>query len=72
AHGGGWLGKVLEYTEEPLVSSDFIGYPASSTVDGLSTDVMDGNMAKVITWYDNEWGYSSRLADLAAFVAERL
>lgn len=72
ANGGGWLGKVFDYTEEPLVSSDFIGYPASSTVDGLSTDVMDGNMAKVITWYDNEWGYSSRLADLAAFVAERL
>jgi glyceraldehyde 3-phosphate dehydrogenase len=68
----GWLGKVLDYTEEPLVSSDFIGYPASSTVDALSTDVMGGNMVKVITWYDNEWGYSVRLADLAAFVAEKL
>ncbi len=68
----GWLGKVLVYTEEPLVSSDFIGYPASSTVDALSTDVMDGNMVKVVTWYDNEWGYASRLADLAAYVAERL
>ena len=68
----GWLGKVLVYTDEPLVSSDFIGYPASSTIDGLSTDVMDGNMVKVVTWYDNEWGYSSRLADLAAFVAEKL
>ena len=68
----GWLGKVLDYTEEPLVSSDFIGYPASSTVDAPSTDVMNGNMVKVVTWYDNEWGYASRLADLTAFVAEKL
>ena len=66
------LGRVLDYTEEPLVSSDFIGSSASSTIDALSTDVMDGNMVKIVTWYDNEWGYSSRLADLAAFVAERL
>lgn len=72
ASGGGWLGKVLDYTDEPLVSSDFIGYPYSSTVDGLATDVMQGNMAKIVTWYDNEWGYSMRLADLAAFVAEKL
>lgn len=72
ASGDGWLGKVLDYTEEPLVSTDFIGYPYSSTIDGLSTDVMDGNMAKVIAWYDNEWGYASRLADLASYVAERL
>jgi glyceraldehyde 3-phosphate dehydrogenase len=72
ASSGGWLGKVLDYTEEPLVSSDFIGHPYSSTVDGLATDVMDGNLAKVITWYDNEWGYSIRLADLAAYVSESL
>ncbi len=68
----GWLGKVLDYTEDPIVSTDIIGHPASSTIDALSTDVMDGNMVKIITWYDNEWGYSSRLADLAAFVAEKL
>ena len=68
----GWLGKVLEYSDEPLVSSDYIGQPASSTIDALSTDVMKGNMVKVITWYDNEWGYSCRLADLAAFVAGKL
>ena len=68
----GWLGKVLDYTDEPLVSTDFIGYPASSTIDALSTDVMGGNMVKIVTWYDNEWGYSMRLADLAAYVAERL
>ncbi len=72
AASDGWLGKILDYTDEPLVSSDFIGYPYSSTIDGLSTDVMEGNMVKVITWYDNEWGYSSRLADLAAFVSEKL
>jgi glyceraldehyde 3-phosphate dehydrogenase len=68
----GWLGKVLNYTEEPIVSADIVGQRASSTIDALSTDVMDGNMVKVITWYDNEWGYSSRLADLCAFVAEKL
>lgn len=72
SESGGWLGKVLDYTEEPLVSTDFIGHPASSTIDALSTDVMEGNLVKVVTWYDNEWGYSSRLADLAAFVAEKL
>lgn len=68
----GWLGKVLDYTEEPIVSTDIIGHAPSSTIDALSTDVMDGNMVKVVIWYDNEWGYSSRLADLAAFVAEKL
>jgi glyceraldehyde 3-phosphate dehydrogenase len=68
----GWLGRVLEYSEEPLVSTDYIGSAASSTVDALSTDVSGGNMVKVITWYDNEWGYSVRLADLTAFVAEQL
>ena len=72
ANSEGWLGRVLDYTEEPVVSSDFIGYHASSTVDGLSTDVMGDNLVKVVTWYDNEWGYSVRLADLAAYVAERL
>lgn len=72
SEGSGWLGKVLDYTEEPLVSTDFIGYPASSTIDALSTEVMDGNLVKVVTWYDNEWGYSCRLADLTGFVAEKL
>jgi len=72
ANGGGWLGKVLDYTEEPLVSTDFIGSSKSSTVDALSTQVIGGNLVKVITWYDNEWGYATRLADLAAFVAENL
>lgn len=72
AAGDNWLGKVLNFTMEPLVSSDFIGDPASSTVDGLSTQVIGGNLVKVVTWYDNEWGYSSRLADLTKFVADRL
>ncbi|MFN2223616.1 MAG: type I glyceraldehyde-3-phosphate dehydrogenase, partial [Candidatus Promineifilaceae bacterium] len=72
ANGGGWMGKILNYTEEPLVSTDFIGSEYSSTVDGLSTQVIGGNLVKIVTWYDNEWGYSMRLADLAVFVAERL
>lgn len=72
ADGSGWMGKVLDYTEEPLVSTDFIGSKYSSTVDGLSTQVIGGNLAKIVSWYDNEWGYSMRLADLAAFVAEQL
>lgn len=72
AEGSGWLGRVLEYSEEPLVSTDYIGSSASSTIDALSTDVIGGNLVKVVTWYDNEWGYSSRLADLTAYVADRL
>jgi glyceraldehyde 3-phosphate dehydrogenase len=72
ACGDGWMGKVLVYSEEPLVSSDLIGDAASATIDGLSTDVMGGNLVKVIGWYDNEWGYASRLADLAAYVANQL
>lgn len=72
AEGDGWLGKVLYFSEEPLVSSDYIGSDASSTIDGLSTDVIGGNLVKVVAWYDNEWGYSSRLADLAVFVAEKM
>lgn len=72
ADSDGWLGKVLNYSEEPLVSSDYIGDAASSTVDALSTADMGDGMVKVVTWYDNEWGYSNRLADLAKFVADQL
>lgn len=68
----GWMGKVLGYSEEPLVSTDFIGTEKSTVIDALSTQVIGGNLAKVICWYDNEWGYATRLADLAAFVAEKL
>jgi glyceraldehyde 3-phosphate dehydrogenase len=62
------LAGILEYCQEPLVSMDFKGNPASSIVDAASTMVVAGNMAKVLSWYDNEWGYSCRLADLATFV----
>jgi glyceraldehyde 3-phosphate dehydrogenase len=72
SEGDGWMGKILGYTEEPLVSTDFIGSTKSSTIDALSTQVIGGNLVKVVTWYDNEWSYSLRLADLAAFVAEKL
>jgi glyceraldehyde 3-phosphate dehydrogenase len=61
----------LEYTDEPLVSTDFRGNPASSIVDGLSTSVMDGKMVKVLSWYDNEWGYSCRVGDLAVLMAQK-
>lgn len=64
----GALKGILGYSEEPLVSCDYIGNPLSSTVDALSTAVMGGNMVKVLSWYDNEWGYSNRVVDLAAKV----
>lgn len=68
----GPLHGILGYTDEPLVSSDFRGDARSSIVDGQSTMVMAGNMLKVVTWYDNEWGYSCRTADLAAKIAAQL
>ncbi len=67
----GPLKGILEYCEEELVSMDFKGNPHSSIIDAPSTMVIGGNMVKVIAWYDNEWGYSCRLADLAAFVAKK-
>ena len=63
---------LLDYTEEPLVSMDFKGDDHSSIVDGLSTMATGDRMVKVIAWYDNEWGYSCRVADLAAFMGARL
>jgi len=63
------LSGVLGYSEEPLVSSDLIGNPNSSIVDALSTQTMGSNMAKVIAWYDNEWGFSNRMIDLTKKVA---
>jgi glyceraldehyde 3-phosphate dehydrogenase len=66
----GRLKGILAYCDEPLVSSDFRGHPASAIVDALSTVVLEGKMAKVLAWYDNEWGYSCRVADLAAFMAK--
>lgn len=67
----GPLAGILAYTEEPLVSKDFNGDPHSAIVDALSTMVMDGTMVKVIAWYDNEWAYSVRVVDLAAYIAGR-
>ena len=67
----GELKGILEYTEEPLVSKDFNGNPHSAIVDALSTMVMDGNMVKAIAWYDNEWAYSTRVVDLALFMAKK-
>ncbi len=67
----GSLKGVLDYCDKPLVSSDFKGNPASSIVDGLSTVALDERMVKVLSWYDNEWGYSCRVADLVALMAER-
>ncbi len=67
----GELKGIVEYCDEPLVSTDFKGNPASAIFDALSTMVIDGNMVKVLAWYDNEWGYSCRLADLAAYVASK-
>jgi glyceraldehyde 3-phosphate dehydrogenase len=64
----GDLKGILEYCDEPLVSSDFKGNPASAIFDAPSTMVIDGNFIKVLAWYDNEWGYACRLADLAAYV----
>ena len=65
----GPLKNVLGYTVDEVVSSDMVGQSESSIVDSLSTDVLDGTLAKVLTWYDNEWGYSNRVVDLAAYIS---
>jgi glyceraldehyde 3-phosphate dehydrogenase len=67
----GYLRGILGYSEEPLVSKDYEGDDRSSVVDALSTMVMGGGMVKVLAWYDNEWGFSKRLVDLASYVASR-
>ena len=67
----GKMNGILAYSDEPLVSSDFRGNSASSIVDGLSTVVLEGKMAKILSWYDNEWGYSCRVGDLATLMAEK-
>jgi glyceraldehyde 3-phosphate dehydrogenase len=68
---GGALNGILDITEEPLVSSDFRGDSHSAIVDGLSTMVVGNNMVKVIAWYDNEWGYSCRVADLTDYIGKK-
>ena len=62
---------IVGYTDEPLVSTDFRGDPRSSIFDSLSTMVLEGTLVKVLSWYDNEWGYSCRVADLCALISER-
>ncbi|HOR42466.1 MAG TPA: type I glyceraldehyde-3-phosphate dehydrogenase [Atribacterota bacterium] len=66
----GHLKGILDYNELPLVSCDYNDNPYSSIVDGLSTMVVDGNMVKVISWYDNEWGYSCRLVELVKYITK--
>jgi len=68
----GDLKGILGFSMEPLVSMDYRGDPRSSIIDGLSTRVVGGSMVKVVAWYDNEWGYSCRTADLAHYIGSRL
>jgi glyceraldehyde 3-phosphate dehydrogenase len=68
----GALEGILEYTEEELVSSDYIGNPASCILDSKVTNVVDGTLVKVSGWYDNEWGYASRCVDMLRFIGQRL
>jgi glyceraldehyde 3-phosphate dehydrogenase len=60
---------ILEYCTDPIVSIDVVGNPASSVLDSLSTKVMDGNLVKVLAWYDNEWGFSNRVVDALGMMA---
>ncbi|PLY04848.1 MAG: type I glyceraldehyde-3-phosphate dehydrogenase [Desulfuromonas sp.] len=66
----GPLKGILQFVEEELVSIDYNGCPASSSVDAASTSVIDGNLVKVLSWYDNEWGYSNRLLDLVCYISK--
>ncbi len=61
---------ILDYTEDEVVSTDFIGTSASSTFDAKAGISLNGNFVKLISWYDNEWGYSARVCDLVAFMAK--
>jgi glyceraldehyde 3-phosphate dehydrogenase len=72
AAANGAMQGILGVSDEPLVSVDYTGDARSSIVDAMSTAVMDGRMVKVLSWYDNEWGYSARVVDLAAYIGERL
>ncbi|QOV62178.1 type I glyceraldehyde-3-phosphate dehydrogenase [Kosakonia pseudosacchari] len=71
AASAGPLQGILGYSDEPLVSSDYQGDPRSSIIDGLSTLVIGGNLVKILAWYDNEWGFSNRLVELAVRMAQR-
>jgi glyceraldehyde 3-phosphate dehydrogenase len=67
----GPLKGILAYTEDPVVSTDMLHNPNSSIVDGGMTKVLDGNLVHVISWYDNEWGYSMRVVDLIDFLGKK-
>jgi glyceraldehyde 3-phosphate dehydrogenase len=67
----GPLKGILEYNDKPLVSIDYKKSPYSSIVDGLSTMVVDGDLVKVLAWYDNEWGYSCRVLDLVRYIGSK-
>jgi len=66
------LKGILGYTEEPIVSKDIVGSNYSALVDGLSTRVVGGNLVKILSWYDNEWGYSCRMVELIEYVGKNL
>ena len=68
----GRMAGILGVSHEPLVSIDYKGDPRSSIIDAMSTQVLDGTLAKIVTWYDNEWGYSCRVADLTKYMGDRL
>ncbi|PYO76442.1 MAG: type I glyceraldehyde-3-phosphate dehydrogenase, partial [Gemmatimonadetes bacterium] len=72
AAAAGPLQGIIRYTEEELVSSDFIGDPASCILDASTTNVIDGTLVTAQGWYDNEWGYASRCVDLLRFMGQRL
>ena len=67
----GAMKGILQYITEPLVSIDFRGNPYSSILDSEYTKVMDGDFVKILSWYDNEWGYSNRCVDLLVYMAKR-
>jgi glyceraldehyde 3-phosphate dehydrogenase len=66
----GALKGILDYSDEPLVSIDYNHCPASSTIDSLETAVIDGKLVRVLSWYDNEWGFSNRMVDTAGAMAK--
>jgi glyceraldehyde 3-phosphate dehydrogenase len=72
AAADGPMKGVLDFTDQPLVSSDFNHQPASSTVDSLETAVLEGKLARVVSWYDNEWGFSNRMSDTAVAMSRHI
>ena len=70
ASGSQRLKGLLEYSDEPLVSVDIVHTPARSTIDSLETAVLDGKLVRVVSWYDNEWGFSNRMVDTASVMAK--